>query len=45
MEEATDVAYALISLELYVLLTTERDWTPAQWEVWITSTVTDAVLR
>ena len=45
VDEATDVAYALISLELYVLLTTERDWTSARWEAWITSTVCGAVLH
>ena len=45
VDEATDIIYALISLEVYVLLTTERDWTSARWEAWITGTVIGAVLR
>ena len=45
VEEATDIIYALISLELYILLTTERGWTPAHWECWVNDIVTGAVLH
>lgn len=45
VDEATDIIFALVSLELYVLLTGERGWTPAHWERWITSTLYYAVLR
>lgn len=45
VDEATDVLFALISIELYLLLTAERGWSPARWERWITGTVHDTVLR
>lgn len=45
VDQAADVLFALISIELYLLLTAERGWTPAQWQGWITGTVTDAVLE
>jgi AcrR family transcriptional regulator len=45
VEEATDILFALISLELYVLLTIERRWPPSQWERWCTDTVVRTVLR
>jgi AcrR family transcriptional regulator len=43
--KAADIIFALLSLDVYLLLTVERNWTPAQWERWIISTLTDAVLR
>jgi AcrR family transcriptional regulator len=45
VQEAADIIFALVSLEVYFLLTAERGWTPAQWEAWITATLTDAILR
>lgn len=44
VEEATDILFALISLEMYVLLTTECGWTPTRWERWTADTVSDTVL-
>ena len=37
--------FSLVSPEVYVLLTAERGWTPAQWEPWITATLADTILR
>jgi AcrR family transcriptional regulator len=44
VDEAADILFALVSLELYVLLTVERRWAPEQWERWAASTVSNAVL-
>jgi hypothetical protein len=44
IERATDVIVALISPELFLLLTVERGWSAEEWERWITATVGDAVL-
>ena len=43
--KAADILFALLSLDVYLLVTVERGWTPAQWERWITNTLADAVLR
>jgi AcrR family transcriptional regulator len=43
--KAADIIFALLSIDVYLLLTVERGWTPAQWERWITGTLVDAVLR
>lgn len=45
VDEAADIIFALVSLELYVLLIGERSWTPAHWECWITDTLSSSVLR
>ncbi|MFI5912002.1 helix-turn-helix domain-containing protein [Dactylosporangium sp. NPDC051541] len=45
VETATDAAYALLSIEVYLLLTADRGWTPAQWQRWATEQVTAALLR
>lgn len=45
VEHATDVLYALISLELYVLLTTDCGWTPDRWQEWTTKAAHNAVVR
>lgn len=42
--KAADIIFALLSLDVYLLLTVERGWTPAQWERWVTGTLTDAVM-
>jgi AcrR family transcriptional regulator len=44
VERAADVIFALISPELFLLLTVERGWSAEEWEKWITATVGDAVL-
>ena len=44
VDEAADILFALVSLELYVLLTVERGWAPERWESWAACTVSDAVL-
>jgi AcrR family transcriptional regulator len=43
--KAADILFALLSLDVYLLLTVERGWTPAQWERWITNTLAVAILR
>jgi AcrR family transcriptional regulator len=43
--KAADIIFAMLSLDVYLLLTVERGWTPAQWERWITKTLAEAVLR
>jgi len=45
VQEAADIIFALVSPEVYGLLTAERGWTPTQWEAWATATLTDAILR
>ncbi len=45
IEEAADIIFTLISPEVYELTTQARDWPPAQWERWITDTLTQTVLR
>ncbi len=44
VDEAADILFALVSLEIYVLLTLERGWAPKQWERWAARTVSNAVL-
>lgn len=43
--KAADVIFTLASPEVYLLLTAERDWSPARWQRWVTDTIADAVLR
>lgn len=42
---ATDITYALLSPEMYHLLTVERAWTPAAWESWTRQTLTTSLLN
>jgi AcrR family transcriptional regulator len=44
VDETADILFALVSLEIYVLLTIERGWAPEKWERWAARTVSDAVL-
>ena len=44
VEQAGEVLYALVSLELYVLLTAELGWSPERWEEWVLDTVARTVL-
>jgi AcrR family transcriptional regulator len=45
VDEAADIAYTLISPEVYHVLTAQRGWTPAHWERWITDTLANTILR
>lgn len=45
VEQAGEVLYGLVSLELYVLFTDELGWSPEQWQGWTTDAVVRAVLR
>ncbi|MET9324118.1 TetR/AcrR family transcriptional regulator [Streptomyces sp. NPDC003038] len=38
-EEAMDIVYALLSPELYLVLTRDRAWPPAKWEQWAYDTL------
>jgi AcrR family transcriptional regulator len=44
VDRATDIAFSLLSLEMFLLLTVERGWPVDEWEEWITEMVADAVL-
>lgn len=44
-DEAADTLFALISLEVYTLLTVERGWTSSRWEAWAQQVVSASVLR
>ena len=44
VDEAADIIFALQSIELYLLLTVSRGWTPARWERWTTAMLTSALL-
>ena len=44
VDEAADIIFALLSIELYLLLTVNRGWAPARWERWTTSMLTSALL-
>jgi AcrR family transcriptional regulator len=44
-EQAADIIFTLASPEVYLLLTAERGWRPAQWQAWITDTIAHAILR
>lgn len=44
VDEAADIILALLSIELYLLLTVSRGWTPAHWERWTTAMLTGALL-
>ena len=45
VDEAADIVFALLSIELYLLLTISRGWTPDRWEDWTAATLTSALLR
>jgi AcrR family transcriptional regulator len=45
VEQASDILYALISIELYVLLITDCGWTPDRWKQWTTRAALDAAVR
>jgi AcrR family transcriptional regulator len=41
---ATDVIYTFLSIEVYLLLTADRGWSPARWQRWTTETLAVALL-
>lgn len=41
---ATDSVFALNSIEVYLLLTTKRRWTPEAWEHWLAATLRATLL-
>lgn len=45
VEAAGEVLYALVSLELYVLLTDELGWPVTRWQDWTADAITRTVLR
>ncbi|MEU8171536.1 helix-turn-helix domain-containing protein [Microbispora hainanensis] len=45
IEEAADVIFTLVSVEVYLLLTGARGWTPEEWERWINKILSATILR
>lgn len=45
VDEATDIVFALSSIEIYLLLTATRGWEPERWERWTAATLTTVLLR
>ena len=45
VQNAADIIFTLDSPEVYLLLTVERGWSPAQWHRWLTDTIAHAILR
>jgi len=45
VQSAADIIFTVASPEVYLLLTVERGWSPAQWQRWLTDTIAQAVLR
>jgi AcrR family transcriptional regulator len=44
-QNAADIIFTLVSPEVYLLLTAERGWSPAQWQRWLADTIAHTVLR
>jgi hypothetical protein len=42
--EATDVVYALLSPELFLVLTRDRGWPPTRWEQWAYDTLASQLI-
>src|SRR6266567_3307099 len=45
VQKAADIIFTLDSPEVYLLLTVERGWSPAQWQSWLTDALAQAILR
>ncbi len=45
LEQAADVLFALLSFEMYSVLTTTRRWTPQQFQQWMIDTIGTTLLR
>jgi len=44
VDDAADIVFALLSIDLYLLLA-ERNWTAERWERWLTTMLTAALFR
>ncbi|MGW0712096.1 TetR/AcrR family transcriptional regulator [Streptomyces sp. NPDC002643] len=44
VEEAADIIYAILSPELFLVLTRDRMWPPAKWEQWAYDTLSSQLL-
>src|SRR4051794_18185609 len=45
LEQATDILFALLSSDMYSVLTTTRRWTPQQFQQWTIDTIRTTLLR
>jgi AcrR family transcriptional regulator len=45
LEQAADILFALLSLEMYSVFTTTRRWTPQQFQQWTIDTIRTTLLR
>lgn len=45
VDQAADVIFTIVSLEVYLLLTSVRGWQPRQWQDWVADTLALAILR
>jgi AcrR family transcriptional regulator len=45
VERAADIIFTLLSPEVFVLLTNERGWTPAEWAQWVDASLADTLLQ
>jgi AcrR family transcriptional regulator len=45
VEKAADIIFTLLSPEVFVLLTNDRGWTPAEWRQWVNANLSDTLLR
>jgi AcrR family transcriptional regulator len=45
VEQAADVLFALLSLEMFLVFTTTRRWTPERWQQWTIATLSATLLR
>ena len=43
-EDATDIVVVVLSIEVFLLLTTKRGWTPERWQRWTTETLRAGLL-
>jgi hypothetical protein len=44
VDQATDIIFGLLSLELYLLFTVTRGWSPQRWVAWTITTLIAVLL-
>lgn len=44
VDEATDIVFAVLSVDVYLLLTTRRGWSSQRWQRWTTETLRASLL-
>ncbi|WP_187438565.1 hypothetical protein [Streptomyces sp. sk2.1] len=44
VEETADIIYAILSPELFLVLTRDRAWSPTKWEQWAYDTLSSQLL-